>query len=303
VKWRLPDDWDPGEALPRPRTAAEVGEVLGIDDRMVHALDWILVDHGRSYWREVDSTLHREISVPIDVAQRWWDGEWGGIAHEDGRRKSSEEILSAPRQKVPPKPVPHTIDDPAEMLRHLIEDHGLTRLRRDDPGYGYEYDHRPAHEYEAQDQEWDRTLRASDGPASTHVLDQLESGIGSSYEQRMAQLYGGSERAAKRHQIHEEAKEARRLLFDEFPDPRIRRSEMTRAQIQALEALIARDEALLNESPSSEVCRQILDQYAPVRLEAGATDDHDLFYAWYATALAEAREARLAKDREMRAGG
>lgn len=153
AKWRI-GGWDPGDAPRRPRSTAEVADILEIDSEDVRVRDWDLIDSFRER-RRIDHWQKDFVTVPIDVAQTWWDAHYGRQYNQDGSLKPKEQWDTGP--PVPPIPdESHSIEDENELRRHLLDDHRCLWAER---ARALESDHRQQHKHEAEDREWDHQLR------------------------------------------------------------------------------------------------------------------------------------------------
>lgn len=162
-KWRL-SNWDPGEGPPRPRSVEEMAGLRGIAAGEVRRLDWTLVDHARDHHRRYDPALPRFVAVPIDVAQEWWDDEWGWMYNPDGTRRPRDEWGKEPSRAnlIEQGKRVHSFEDEEELRLHLVRDHGHEYVKPGGPTYSG--DHRNAHLDEAEISEWDRRYRGIDLP-------------------------------------------------------------------------------------------------------------------------------------------
>jgi hypothetical protein len=146
--------WDSGDAPRRPRSTAEVADILGIDGEEVRIRDWDLIDFLRER-RRIDYWQRDFVTVPIDVAQTWWDAHYGRTYNQDGSLKPKEQWDT--RRSMPPMPdESHRIEDENELRRHLLEDHRCVWAER---SRVLEHGHQQHHTHEAEDREWDHELR------------------------------------------------------------------------------------------------------------------------------------------------
>lgn len=154
VKWQLPPSWHGGNP-PRPRSAEEVATLLGTSAEIARDVDWGLIEvfrrmrrHYRLFWTF--------LTTPIDAAQDWWDVRFQWLHYPDGSRKPQGQEGPAP--KTPPEADDrHEIEDRDELLRHVLDTHGL-EYALEEPRLAH-IDHNIAHDDEAQDREWDKRFR------------------------------------------------------------------------------------------------------------------------------------------------